>query len=391
MANIDEILYSIAAFICALFVLEWGADKFIDHTAILAKRTGLPEALIALLTAGAEWEELAVVIFSLARGRPQLAYGNVIGSAIANVLGAFSLGLLFYKTDGEDLVFDRSSRLYTAVQLAVTGVVAVLLFLQERLNLRIAGAVLITAFVVYVISIFWAIRRGLVAAPEGSDSDSDSDGGSDGSSENHEVSHPDGSLAAHSTTRNYGTLHEPVVEALQDREPSISSNSDNERLLFPDKSARRKSLLYHLGYLMAGFVALTLSAYVLSHAATTLVTALGINEAVFGLVILSIATTLPEKLIATVSGLRGYSGIMVANTVGSNIFLLTLCLGVIWVSAGNQTSQPSPTFGILELGTMVLSSVAMYLAVGIGGRVARVLGGVMLVAYCAFVVAEIMT
>jgi len=42
-ADADSVLYSIAAFICALFVLEFGADKFIDHTAILAKRTGIPE------------------------------------------------------------------------------------------------------------------------------------------------------------------------------------------------------------------------------------------------------------------------------------------------------------------------------------------------------------
>lgn len=66
MAGMDSIIYSIAAFICTLFVLESGADKFINHTAILAKRTGIPEGLIALLTAGAEWEELAVVLFSIA-------------------------------------------------------------------------------------------------------------------------------------------------------------------------------------------------------------------------------------------------------------------------------------------------------------------------------------
>ena len=118
MADLDSILYSIAAFICALFVLEFGADSFIDHTAILAKRTGIPKGLIALLTAGAEWEELAVVVFSVARGRNSLALGNVVGSAISNILGAFSLGLLFSSTDS--LSFDASSKRYTVLQLAGT-------------------------------------------------------------------------------------------------------------------------------------------------------------------------------------------------------------------------------------------------------------------------------
>jgi Ca2+/Na+ antiporter len=58
MVNGEDVAYNIAAFISALFVLEFGADKFIDHTAIVARRTGISEALIGLLNAGAEWEEV---------------------------------------------------------------------------------------------------------------------------------------------------------------------------------------------------------------------------------------------------------------------------------------------------------------------------------------------
>lgn len=58
MANADVVVYNIAAFVTALFLLEFGADKFIDHTAIIAHRTGIPETIIALITAGGEWEEV---------------------------------------------------------------------------------------------------------------------------------------------------------------------------------------------------------------------------------------------------------------------------------------------------------------------------------------------
>ena len=58
MADAGVITYNAAALLCALFVLEKGADLFIDHTAIVAKRTGIPQPVIALLTAGAEWEEV---------------------------------------------------------------------------------------------------------------------------------------------------------------------------------------------------------------------------------------------------------------------------------------------------------------------------------------------
>ena len=58
MADLDNVTYNIAAFIAALFVLEFGADKFIDHTAIVARRTGIPDTIIGLVTAGGEWEEV---------------------------------------------------------------------------------------------------------------------------------------------------------------------------------------------------------------------------------------------------------------------------------------------------------------------------------------------
>ena len=187
MANLDLILYSIAAFICALFVLEFGADKFIDHTAILAKRTGIPEGLIALLTAGAEWEELAVVVFSIARGRNSLALGNVVGSAISNTLGAFSLGLLFSSTAGDGLSFDASSKRYTVLQLVVTILAAASLGLRKYSILRVAGIGLIVIFVLYVASVFWAIRKGLVTGPELSESDNDTESASDSGEE---INHP---------------------------------------------------------------------------------------------------------------------------------------------------------------------------------------------------------
>ena len=55
----EAIAYHICAFICSLFLLEAGADRFIDHTAVVAKRTGIPPGVLALLTAGAEWEEVS--------------------------------------------------------------------------------------------------------------------------------------------------------------------------------------------------------------------------------------------------------------------------------------------------------------------------------------------
>ena len=54
----EDVLFNGCTFASALFLLEWGADKFIDHTVVVAKRLGVSPALVSLLTAGAEWEEV---------------------------------------------------------------------------------------------------------------------------------------------------------------------------------------------------------------------------------------------------------------------------------------------------------------------------------------------
>lgn len=54
----DALCFNIATFIAGVFVLDYGADKFIDHTVIVGRRLGISHTVIALLTAGAEWEEV---------------------------------------------------------------------------------------------------------------------------------------------------------------------------------------------------------------------------------------------------------------------------------------------------------------------------------------------
>ena len=55
----NVICFNTATFIAAVVLLDIGTDKFVDHTAIIAQRLGVSATLIALLTAGAEWEEVS--------------------------------------------------------------------------------------------------------------------------------------------------------------------------------------------------------------------------------------------------------------------------------------------------------------------------------------------
>lgn len=331
------------------------------------------------------------MVASLARNRSSLALGNIVGSTISNILGAFSLGLLFRQAEHGELVFDQSSRIYTLILLVWTTIITACAAIGSGIDFKILGGASIALFCVYVAAIAWTISRGRLVAPEElSDSDSDSDS-DDEEEEEHRHRPARGGRVTDEENRvsensplmgngNHNAYH-AVARTSRDASPSASSVGAAPR--------RRHGLVYHIGFLIFGFLCIVLSSYVLSNAAAAIADYYGISDVLFGVVILAFATTLPEKFIATLSGFKGHAGILVANTVGSNIFLLSLCIGILWVSSGGQYDADQAN--LTELGVMLGSTVALTVTVWAGFRpaVTRCIGGVMLLAYIAFVVLEV--
>jgi len=275
-----------------------------------------------------------------------------MGSTISNILGAFSLGLIF---SPQDLEFDRSAKLYSALLFVVTTLFVVLAFFNQ-LN-QIVGGVLIAIFSLYIVSIIYAIYKGVASPPELSDSDSEESSDSE-----------DGEFVNHAPVSETS----PLIE--NEHEPSST-----------DKGSRRsRSLPYHVFQLILGFVSLSLSGYILSHSAVTIADSLHLSGTVFGLTVVSFATTLPEKLVAIISGSRGHGNIMAATTAGSNIFLLTLCVGVVAV-AGYQV-QEADNFVLFELVAVWVSSL-VFCGVIFSG-LGRSAGVALLVAYLVFLCLE---
>ncbi|CEL09164.1 hypothetical protein ASPCAL12304 [Aspergillus calidoustus] len=360
----DALCFNIATLIAGVFVLDYGADKFIDHTVIVGRRLGISPTLIALLTAGAEYEELAVVVAALAQHRSPLALGNVLGSTISNILGAFSLGLLC-RPGGMEC--DRSAKMYSALLLFITTLfVALALF--HQLN-RISGAILIAVFVLYVASIGYAIYKGVTEPPALSDSDSDSDSDA-------EIANPPHGQSSWTQASERSPLLDNANPSPEPTPPP--ENNTVQRLPRP--------LHHHITQLISGLLALSLSGYILAHSAGALADTLHLSGTVFGLTVVAFATTLPEKLIALLGGARGHGGIVVATTAGSNIFLLTLCVGVVAV-AGIPVDQANDGLVLFDLVTVWLAAGCFAAVVFLG--LGRGAGVVLLGLYGVFVVLEL--
>lgn len=210
----------------------------------------------------------------------------------------------------------------------------------------------------YLVSIAYVIYQGVLDAPEGSDSDdSDDDSSSDGSDTEAQHHHPPAEIS-----------------------PLLPNGGSGER---PARN-QKHTLLYHIVQLILGLIALTISGYVLSHSAGSIADAFNLSGSIIGVTVLSFATTLPEKFVAVIGGARGHSGIVIASTAGSNIFLLTLCLGITFV-AGNQ-NELADSLLPFELLVTWASSALLLPIVFFGSR--RWVGGVLLAAYVAFIVLE---
>ncbi|KAJ5707784.1 hypothetical protein N7488_007585 [Penicillium malachiteum] len=341
--DVDNLCFNIATFIAGVFLLDYGADKFLDHTVIVGQRLGISPTLIALLTAGAEYEELAVVIAAILQHRTPLALGNVMGSAISNILGAFSLGLLCHPGGME---FDTSAKIYSSILLGITTLF-VALALADLLN-RVTGILLIAAFVIYLLSI--------------GDSDSDSDGGEEA------PINGEGRLPS----QNNSTVSEssPLLE-----------NADSR----PQGDEKPPRPLYqHVFLLFFGLLAFSLSGYILAHSAGAIADALQLSGTVFGLTVIAFATTLPEKFISVLSGFRGQGGVFVATTAGSNIFLLTLCVGVVAISGIPVDGED--TYVLFDLQVLWISALCFTVVVFTGPS--RIAGWGLLIAYITFLALE---
>lgn len=240
-----------------------------------------------------------MVITALSQHQSSLAIGNIIGSSISNILVAFSLGLIFSPAS---ITFDRSLKIHTTILVIVTSIFSAFSLFFKPWG-RILGATLIAGFVSYVISIAYVIYKGIVSSPE-----DDSDSGSDTSFDERDFEETE-LTKSRFPMRSGGTRLQAMSQAIDDYEnltPRKSVEEDNEEigpknnLKFRNKKSH--STFYHILHLILALLTLSFSGYILSHSITSLATTISLSTTVLGTTILSIATTLPEKLIAILSG-----------------------------------------------------------------------------------------
>ncbi|MAV61657.1 MAG: calcium:sodium antiporter [Gammaproteobacteria bacterium] len=270
VSSSGSILVPLTLLILGLIGLIYGADKLIDDTAEMAERLGTSEFIIGLtiIALGTSLPEVFVGIQSVMYGAENIAIGTVIGSNIANI------GLIFGTACIGRGIYKRS--------------VLVKKLPTQKANLVSKKQYIPLLLSVFVLGIF--LRDYIIEPWEG--------------------------------FIIFAIIFIFLATIFKDKAIGVELPEEDNENDDRSKLGILMSLLFAIALLFIGSEATLMGA-------TGLALNLGISEAIVGLLIVAIGTSLPE-LAATISAIiKNRLKIIVGNVIGSNVLNIVLVVPIV--------------------------------------------------------------
>lgn len=303
-----------------------GAEYLVRGSVAAAKRWGISPLVIGMtvVAMGTSAPELVVSVGAALSGSPAMALGNVIGSNIANVLlilGAAGL-VRPIRTEAQGLSPD-------GVSLMGGSLVFTALCLTGTIGLG-GGALLMAAFVVFLGASYWQESKAIAAGRIDASAD----------------------------------VHVREVEEITNL----------------PTTAWRMGLS-----VVAGIAGLWLGAELLVDGGTAIARALGVSDAVIGLTLIALGTSLPELAASVMAAWRGHTDVAFGNVVGSNLFNI---LGVTGITAMISPLPVPAQMLHFDIWVMLAVTVLVMPFLTNGWRLGRRLSAVLTAAYVAYIAAQ---
>jgi len=321
-----------------LVLLLAGGEALVRGSSALAREFGVSPRVIGitLVAFGTSAPELAVNVAAARQAHPEMCFGNVIGSNLANVGLIIGVAALIRPLSVHRLLVRRDMPVMLVVTLAACLMGSLPLHAGAAHSFtRGEGLLLLLGFVGFVLYVMRAIRherRSCLDEPDGLE----------------EYASPGSASEEGSTSRSPAWRHGLIG--------------------------------------VLGLAALLAGARWTVQGATALAMAFGVSDALIGLTLLAVGTSLPELATSVIATLRGHVDLAVGNVVGSNVFNLLLVLGV----SSQFSPIPVPHFGQADLWLSLLASIGLFWA-GLthGHHVVRFEGGLMLGIYVLYMIARV--
>lgn len=305
---------SVLLIIIGFVALVKGADWLVDGASAIAKRFGISDLVIGLTVVafGTSMPEFVVNMVSVGHGTTDLAITNILGSNIINTFVILGLTALVYP-----IASQKHSRNFDIPLSTMAGfLVLVFVVLSERFygigEISRLGGIALLAF--FAFFLFDAFK--------------------------HAKDHPE------------EAAEEPVAET-------------------KDLPVRRA-----IGLIIGGLVGLSIGGELIVDSAVDLATRFGVSEAIIGLTIVALGTSLPELATSVVAAHKHNTDIAIGNVFGSNIFNVFFVLGV------SAVVRPLPAYDGIELDAFMaaLGSIVVWLCLRTNReRILKRWGGALLV------------
>lgn len=311
----------ILVFAVGVIVLVTGGELLVRGAVALADRMGVKPVVIGLTVVafGTSAPELALNMVAAVRENTALAFGNIVGSNIANVGLILGLCALLQPLKVAASVIRRE----LPMMLIASGLVVALMLLPAGQGASGAGtlqawegAVLLGLFVGSLWMIFQGARR-------------------------------EGKVA-------------PFEAEVREMEAMV----------------RQAKFAGPIGLVIIGLAGLVLGGRLSELGAAGLARSLGLSDQVIGLTIVAVATSLPELVTSLLAVRRGHVDLAVGNVVGSNIFNLLFVLALTAVVRPIDV----PSGGGLQLAAMAALAVLLWPMSRTGGSTVSRVEGLMLLA-----------
>lgn len=161
------------------------------------------------------------------------------------------------------------------------------------------------------------------------------------------------------------------------------SKTTNESI--PQESSvtpiKQQSIYLSIAFILGGLGLLVVGGNLFVDGAVAVAKIFNLSEAVIGLTIVAVGTSLPELFTSVIAAIKKESDIAVGNIIGSNVFNLLGILGV----ASILNPIKSPEISMVDFAVMNALGLLLIPLLKTGFKLNRIEGGLLLVCYALYV------
>lgn len=151
----------------------------------------------------------------------------------------------------------------------------------------------------------------------------------------------------------------------------------------PEDTETPMPLWKSIGFCVISLVALVIGARLLVDGASAVARDFGVSEAVIGLTLVAVGTSLPELAAAIAAAVKKHSDVVIGNILGSNLYNILGILGITSIIAPIPFSEQMANF---DIWLMLATAIVLIPIVFMGERkITRVHGGMFLLVYAVYV------